>query len=129
MTSPPAQKSKSSTAVTLTVIGIVSVMVVGYCAAQSEDDVTADCIDTSTQQPDGSYAVVDDFYCNDDDDGSSSSSYHSSYGAYRWYYGGSRVGTRVRSGSTFRPSDVSISSRGGHEIQRGGFGGRWGGGS
>ncbi|MEV0145892.1 MULTISPECIES: hypothetical protein [unclassified Nonomuraea] len=116
--------------VTLSVIGIVSVMVVGYCAAQSDDDdVTADCVDTSQQLPDGSYPVVDDDYCDDDDDdgGGGGAHYYSSGGsraAYHWYYGGRRVGTHVRGGTTLRPSDVTISSRTGKSIQRGGFGGR-----
>lgn len=124
---PPQSQSKSSKVITLTVIGIVSVMVVGYCAAVDDDDVTADCVDTSTQLEDGSYLVVDEDYCDDDGGGGYSSSH--SYGAYRWYYGGRRIGTRVQGGSTFRPADVNISSRDGRSIQRGGFGSRWSGGS
>ncbi|MEU4574864.1 hypothetical protein ACBI99_08685 [Nonomuraea sp. ATR24] len=117
---PPPPKQRSSKAITLTVIGVVSVMVVGYCAAtQDDDEVTADCVDTSQQLPDGSYPVVDEDYCDDD--------HHSHYyagprGAYHWYYGGVRNGTRVRGGTTLRPSDVTISTRTGREIQRGGFG-------
>jgi hypothetical protein len=116
----PAPQKKSSNAVTLTVIGVVSVMVVGYCAATSRaEDVTADCIDTTQLAPDGSYLVVDDFYCDDDDDRYYGSS---SRGAYHWYYGGRRVGNRVRAGTTLRPADVNITSRDGRTIQRGGFG-------
>ncbi|MFI6321942.1 hypothetical protein ACIBG8_30715 [Nonomuraea sp. NPDC050556] len=114
----PPQK-KSSKVITLTVIGAISVLVVGYCAAQSQDDVTADCIDSSTQLADGSYAVVDDDYCDE-----SSSHYRGSHGAFLWYYAGTRIGARVMKGSTIRPANVNISSRGGHEIQRGGFGSR-----
>ncbi|MCP2349712.1 hypothetical protein HD595_005834 [Nonomuraea roseoviolacea subsp. carminata] len=110
--------------VTLSVIGIVSVMIVAYCAAQDDDDVTADCVDMSQQLPDGTYEVVDEDYCDDDDDGTVHYYGGGSRGAYHWYYGGTRVGTRVRGGSSYRPSDVSISSRGGKSIQRGGFGGR-----
>ncbi|MFG1942623.1 hypothetical protein [Nonomuraea sp. NPDC048826] len=114
-------KKKSSNVVTLTVIGVVSVMVVGYCAATSNsEEVTADCVDTSERADDGSYVVVEDYYCDDDDDGGSH--YYGSRAAYHWYYGGTRVGNRVRSGTTLRPSDASITSRNGRTIQRGGFG-------
>ncbi|WP_231618852.1 hypothetical protein [Nonomuraea sp. SBT364] len=106
--------------ITLTVIGVVSVMVVGYCAAtQDDDEVTADCVDMSRQLEDGSYQVVDEDYCDDD---GHSHYYVGSRGAYHWYYGGTRHGTRVRGGTSLRPSDVTISSRAGREIQRGGFG-------
>lgn len=124
MTAPPAARSgKSSKVITLTVIGIVSVVVVGYCAAQGDDDVTADCVE-ATSLNSGSFEVVDDDYCDDD--------HYSSGGAYRayhWYYGGTRNGALVHGGSTIRPSNVTISSRDGKSIQRGGFGSRWSGGS
>jgi hypothetical protein len=124
--SGPQQKpGKSSKVITLTVIGVVSLMVVGFCSAvQSEDEVTADCVNLEQQLPDGTYEVVDDDYCDDD----GGTYYGGSHGAYSWYYGGNRVGTRVRGGTSFRPSDVDISSRGGKEIQRGGFGSKSGGG-
>jgi hypothetical protein len=77
--------------------------------------------------PAGSYVVVDDSYC--DDDGGSSHYYGGSRGAYVWYYGGHRVGNRVQGGTTLKPSDVTITSRAGKEIQRGGFGRSWTGGS
>ncbi|NUW42959.1 hypothetical protein HT134_22895 [Nonomuraea rhodomycinica] len=114
----------ASKVVTLSVIGIVSVMIVAYCAAQDDDDVTADCVDMSQQLPDGTYEVVDDDYCDDDDDGTVHYYSGGSRSAYHWYYGGTRVGTRVRGGTSYRPSDVTISSRSGKSIQRGGFGGR-----
>ncbi|MER6946096.1 hypothetical protein ABT294_18890 [Nonomuraea sp. NPDC000554] len=122
--------------ITLTIVGLVSVMLTG-CAAD-DDDVTADCVDTTTQLPDGTYEVVDDSFCEDDasyaygddDDGGGGNHYfyNGSRGAYHWYYGGTRHGNRVRSGTTYRPSDVNISSRNGRSIQRGGFGSHWGGG-
>ncbi|MFI6504389.1 hypothetical protein [Nonomuraea typhae] len=124
MTAPPAapKSGKSSKVITLTVIGIVSVMVVGYCAAQGDDEVTADCVEASSVDG-GSYVVVDDDLCDDDH-------YRSGgYSAYRWYYGGTRSGARVQGGTTVRPADVTISSRDGKSIQRGGFGSRWSGGS
>jgi hypothetical protein len=121
----PTEPRKSSKVVPLVVLGVLSVMVVGYCAAVSDDDdVTADCV---VQLADGTYEVVDDDYC--DDDGHSAHYYGGSRGAYLWYYGGRRVGNRVQGGTTLRPSDVNISSRGGKEIQRGGFGRSWSGGS
>lgn len=142
----PTPPRKSSKIIPLAVLGVLSVMVVGYCAAvnDDDDDVTADCVrvrDDTTQAgygdftptptpsaspspttstsspPAGSYEVVDDSYCDD-----STRSYGGSHGAYLWYYGGHRVGTHVRNGTTLRPSDVTITSRSGKEIQRGGFG-------
>ncbi|MEV4803851.1 hypothetical protein AB0K18_27935 [Nonomuraea sp. NPDC049421] len=179
---PKQPPRKSSKIVPLAVLGVLSVMVVGYCAAVDDDEeVTADCVllgspngsgdfpatptptptstptasptatdsatPTATESPttsptptdspaatstssDGSYQVVDDSYC-DDDSRSSSTGHHygGSHGAYVWYYGGHRVGTRVRGGTTLKPSDVNISSRSGKSIQRGGFGRGWSGGS
>jgi hypothetical protein len=150
-TTPPR---KSSKAVPLAVLGVLSLTLVGIWAiadSSDDDEVTADCVmvvddnaspapvsstsqplDVSTSQPpaDGTYQVVDDDYC----DGGSNSTGHyyssgGSRGAYLWYYGGTRYGNRVSGGTTYRPSDVNISSRTGKEIQRGGFGNRWSSGS
>jgi hypothetical protein len=122
------QRSKSSKVITLSVIGVVSVMVVGFCSAvQAEEEVSADCVDYNQPLPDGTYAVVDDDYCDDDD--GRTHYYGGSRGAYRWYYGGTRTGNRVSGGTSLRPSDVEISSRSGKSIQRGGFGGKSGSGS
>lgn len=115
----PSKPKKSSNVVTLSVIGAVSVMVVGYCAATSgAKSVTADCVD-SRRAADGSYTVVEDRYCDDD----GVRYYGGSRGAYHWYYGGTRVGSRVHGGRTVRPHGVEITSRNGRAIQRGGFGG------
>ncbi len=119
---PPQPKSsgggpKSSTVVKLGAVGVLSILVVGFCAAQRTQKVNADCVDTSRPLPDGSYAVVDDDHCDD-----SSYRYHGSHGAYRWYYGGSRNGGRVRGGTTAKPADAQITTRSGRVIQRGGFG-------
>ncbi|MFI7440364.1 hypothetical protein [Nonomuraea indica] len=111
---------KSSKIITLSVIGVVSLMVVGFCSAVQDDEVEADCVNLEMQLPDGTYEVVDDEYC--DDDGGHTAFYRGSHGAYTWYYGGNRVGTRVGKGTTLRPSDVEINSRSGKSIQRGGFG-------
>ncbi|MFG2077633.1 hypothetical protein [Nonomuraea maritima] len=118
---------KSSKVVPLVVLGVLSVMVVGYCAATTDDDVTADCV---IQREDGTYEVVDDDYCDDDGHtGYHGGSYVGSRGAYMWYYGGRMVGNRMQGGTTLRPTDVNISSRSGKSIQRGGFGRSWTGGS
>ncbi len=119
MPPPPPKKSKASTAIKLGTIGVLSTLVVGFCAAQnSYDEVDADCVDMSNQLPDGSYAVVDDDFCDDD----SHSHYRGSHGAYGWYYGGRRVGRHVTGGTSFRPADAQITSRSGKVVQRGGFG-------
>jgi hypothetical protein len=121
---PP--KSKASKVIALTGIGVVSLLLIGYCSAQEDDyaEVGADCVDLNSREPDGSYTPVDDDYCD-----SGGSGYYGSHGAYGWYYGGHRSGVRIGQGTTVRPSDVQIVSRKGTVIQRGGFGGRSGSGS
>ncbi|WP_174552417.1 hypothetical protein [Microtetraspora niveoalba] len=114
----------SSTAVKLGAIGVLSALVVGFCAAQDRyEEVGADCVDMSSQNPDGSYVVVDDDYCDE-----GSGHYRGSHGAYGWYYGGNRVGNRVRQGTTLKPADAQITTRSGRVVQRGGFGFHSGGG-
>ncbi len=126
---PPGSGVKSSTMIKLGTLGVLSVLVVGFCAAQDDyEEVGADCVDTSTMNPDGSYVVVDDSYCDDDDDGNGHSHYSGSHGAYRWYYGGTRNGGRVYHGTTIRPADAQITTRSGRVVQRGGFGFHSGGG-
>lgn len=120
---PPAKSSKgmASKVVTLTGVGVVSLLLIGYCAAQNDyEEVGAECVDMNSRLPDGTYAVVDEDYCDDD----TRTYYHGSRGAYGWYYGGVRSGTRIRQGTTVRPSDVRITTPKGSVIQRGGFGGR-----
>ncbi|GAA0964615.1 hypothetical protein GCM10009555_002130 [Acrocarpospora macrocephala] len=115
MPPPPPKKSFRSTAIKLGAIGVLSTLVVGFCAAQdSYDEVDADCVDMSNPLPDGSYPLVDDDFCDDD--------YRRSHAAYGWYYGGVLVGRHVRGGSTLRPADAQITSRSGKVVQRGGFG-------
>lgn len=117
---PKSSGTKASKVITLTGIGVVSLFLVGYCAAQDDyDEVGADCVDLDSRQADGSYAVVDDDHCD-------SPGYRGSHGAYGWYYGGARSGARIMRGTTVRPSDVQITTRKGTVIQRGGFGGRGG---
>ncbi|WP_030920131.1 hypothetical protein [Streptosporangium amethystogenes] len=119
---PPAKPSgfKASKVVTITGIGVVSLLLVGYCSAQQDyEEVGAECVDLNSRQPDGTYEVVDEDLCDDNH-------YYGSRGAYGWYYGGVRSGVRIRQGTTVRPSDVRITSGKGTVIQRGGFGGRSG---
>ncbi|GAA4567480.1 hypothetical protein [Planotetraspora kaengkrachanensis] len=113
---------KKSSVIKLGMIGGLSTLVVGFCVAQNRsDEVNADCVDTSSRQADGSYAVVGDDYCDD-------TRYHGPHGAYAWYYGGARVAGRVLNGTTIKPSGSQISTRSGRVIQRGGFGFHSGGG-
>ncbi len=123
---PPKKNKKASTAVKLGAIGVLSVLVVGFCAAVDDDyeEVDADCVDMNNPLPDGSYPIVDDDLCDDD-----GRVYHGSHGAYGWYYGGVRAGSHIRGGTTLRPSNAQISTRSGKVIQRGGFGSRSSGGS
>ncbi|MFC4589350.1 hypothetical protein [Sphaerisporangium corydalis] len=122
---PPAAKGKtlSSSMITLGTMGLLSTLVVGFCAVQDTfaERVTADCVDLGSRQADGSYAVVSDVNCSD--------RYHGSHGAYGWYYGGLRQAGRVVRGTTIRPANAHVSSRTGTVLQRGGFGGRGSGGS
>ncbi|MEV5407411.1 hypothetical protein AB0K60_01030 [Thermopolyspora sp. NPDC052614] len=120
---PKQPSQRASKVVKLGTITALSVLVVGFCAAQnSAEEVAADCVDWTNTDASGQYLVVSDFYCDDDDD--DDDDFSSSRVAYRWYYGGRRVGDRVTGGTTIRPSDAHITSRNGHVIQRGGFGGR-----
>lgn len=127
----PGRGSKASKVVTLTTVGAVAVLIAAYCSAQDDryDEVVADCVDIDSFASDGSYLIVDEDYCgggdgDDDDDDYYYRYYRGSHGAYRWYYGGVRRAGRVSGGTTLRPADVRIVSRGGTVIQRGGFGGR-----
>lgn len=112
---------KASRAVTISGISVVSLLLVSACSGQEDyEEVGAECVDLNSRQPDGTYAVVDEDLCDDD------RRYSGSHGAYNWYYGGSRIGGRIRQGTTIRPSDVRITSPKGTVVQRGGFGGRSG---
>ena len=120
---PPRLASK---VVKLGTVTALSALVVGFCVAQNRPrEIVADCVDLTDIDDSFRYRVVDDRYCDDDDDGSH---YSSPRYAYRWYYGGRRVGDRVGDGTTIRPADATIHTRTGRTIQRGGFGGRWFGG-
>ncbi len=112
------QRDRRNAIKVLAIIGISLVVVTGAVISSSDDDepeeVVADCV-IATQQPDGTYEVVDDRFC---DDGS-----HAAY--YYWLYGSStsnRAGY-VRGSTRTRPADAQITTRVGKVIQRGGFGG------
>ncbi|MFF4779269.1 hypothetical protein [Microtetraspora fusca] len=121
---PPKRRGMSSTAVKLGAVGVLSTLVVGFCAAQKRyEEVGADCVDLNSRNPDGSYTIVDDSYCDE-----SHYHYRGSHGAYGWYYGGNRMGGRVWQGTTLKPTDAQVTTRTGRVIQRGGFGFHSGGG-
>ena len=115
---PPGRRMRSAK-VRIGMIGALSLTV---AACGSNDDVTAYCVDQKSYQSDGSYQVIDDDYCDDDN-------YHGSHGGYFWYYGGSSRGSRIYKGTTVKPKDAHITSKGGKTLQRGGFGSRSSGGS
>lgn len=117
---PPKDPGKKSAFIALGVVGAVAASVLACCALSGDDDeVVADCVD-SERSVDG-YRIVDDDECDDD-------GYQSSYHSYFWYYGGTRHGSFVRSGSTVKPKGTKIVSRSGKTIQKGGFGSRFSGG-
>ncbi|MBB2913039.1 hypothetical protein FHS43_004334 [Streptosporangium becharense] len=123
---------KASSIITLLTVGVVSLTVVASClAGENDKEITADCVNIDSREDDGSYEVVDEALCDlydfddlEDPHGSDDSGLGYSYRAYQWYYGGVRDGFRASGGTTVRPSDARVSSRGGIVIQRGGFGGR-----
>ncbi len=102
----------SSRAVRLGMLGALSLTLVG-CGG-SNDEVEAYCVDQNSLSPDGSYEVVDEDNCDDDNFRS----------GYYWYYGGSRVGSRILKGTTVRPKGVDVVTAKGKTLQRGGFGNR-----
>lgn len=76
---------------------------------EEEDDVVAHCVRRSSKD-DGTYLVVRDKLCD------GTGKHH----AYLWYYGGKRVKNLVSKGSTTRPRHVTVVTRDGDEIGRGG---------
>ncbi|SDG34020.1 hypothetical protein SAMN05421505_103256 [Sinosporangium album] len=113
-----SRRVKASIAVSVAGVGVVGLIVAGFVSGD-DDEVDADCIDYSSQTDDG-YLIVDDDYCDED----SPSHIYAVRSAYHWYYGGRAAAGRVQGGTTVRPSDVSITSRSGTVVQRGGLGGR-----
>ncbi len=115
------QRRMRSTAVRIGMVSMLSVAVAG-CGSSGEEytdsgeDVTAYCVDPNTLDGEGNYEVVDEDLC-DDDDGSR-------HGAYFFYYGGFRSGSKIKGGTTVRPHNANISTEKGRSIQRNGFGSR-----
>ena len=122
MTTRKSARRMSSRAVRLGALGALSLALVG-CGSGSDpddasDEVQAYCVDRNSYQEDGSYLEVDEDLCDDDD-------YRSSHaGAFFWYYGGVRAGSRLKGGTTVRPKGAHITTAKGKTIQRGGFGNR-----
>ncbi|MFJ4711070.1 hypothetical protein [Streptomyces sp. NPDC088785] len=92
------------------VLGGVGLLAATLSACDSDPDKR--CVDRDSYTAGKGYKVVDDKYCKD---GSS--------GGHGWYYGGSRSGSRIKSGSFHKSSG---GSGGGSGVSRGGFGGKGG---
>ncbi|MER5947350.1 hypothetical protein ABT127_14885 [Streptomyces sp. NPDC001904] len=90
------------------VLGGVGLLAAALTACDSDPDKR--CVDRDSYTTGKGYKVVDDKYCKS---GSSST------GGAGWYYGGSKSGSRVESGSFSKSS-------GGSGVSRGGFGGKGG---
>ncbi|MFI6909697.1 hypothetical protein ACIBKY_51140 [Nonomuraea sp. NPDC050394] len=105
---------RSTGVIALGAVGAVAAVV---ALATQEHEVVADCV-RAVQQPDGSYAVVDDQFCE-------GGSHH----GYVYVYGGNSSGGYVRGATSVRPADTTIVTRSGKTITRSGFGGRGSGGS
>ncbi len=106
---PPQNTSRRmrSGAVQLSALSVLSLTLVS-CSSSTH----ATCVDGLA--PRGSYhRTVPDYYC---DNGGS-------FGRYYWYYGGRSSGGYIGNGTTIRPRNSRITSRGGRVISRGGFGG------
>lgn len=98
------------------VVGVVGLVALGY-AVLSSDEVDATCIDPNTE------VVVDDSYCSSGTPGAGGVFIYAG-STYRYYYGGSSggVGTKVSGGTVVTPKGVTIKTKSGTTIQRGGFG-------
>ncbi|MEU6842923.1 hypothetical protein ABZ930_13760 [Streptomyces sp. NPDC046716] len=90
------------------VLGGVGLLAATLSACDSDPDKR--CVDRDSYTTGKGYKVVDDKYCKDS----------SRSGNAGWYYGGSKSGSRIKSGS------FTKSSGGGSGVSRGGFGGKGG---
>ncbi|MDP9843300.1 hypothetical protein [Streptosporangium lutulentum] len=116
------RRRMSSRKVAIGAIGTLATIVIGAAVvAEINDDdtdddaVTAVCVDPNSMTDEG-LVIVDDRFCTPD----------GSHSGYVYVFGGSSSGNRISGGTTFRPGDVTITTRKGTVIQRGGFGGRGG---
>lgn len=107
-------------------IGVVGVVAgLGYWAL-SAPTVTAQCV---RDDPNGTPVIVPDSYCTGHTSGLNGFFYYGGH-QYRYYYGSSGgIGSRPIGGSTVRPPGATIRTGSGTTIQRGGLGGKFGGGS
>jgi hypothetical protein len=91
----------------------------------SAPTVTASCVRDDTN---GQPVIVPDSYCTSHTAGLNGFFFYGGH-QYRYYYGSSgSVGQRPIGGSTTAPSGSTVKTRSGTTIQRGGLGGKLGGG-
>ncbi|MGB9222029.1 hypothetical protein [Mycobacterium sp.] len=107
-------------------VGVVGVVAgLGYWAL-SAPSVTAQCVQ---EDPNGQPVIVPDSYCTGHTPGLNGFFFFGGH-QYRYYYGSSgSVGSRPIGGSTTLPKGATVTTKSGTTIQRGGLGGRLGGGS
>jgi hypothetical protein len=106
-------------------IGVVGVVAgLGYWAL-SAPTVTAQCVQDDTN---GQPVIVPDSYCTGHTAGLNGFFFYGGH-QYRYYYGSSgSVGQRPMGGTTTAPKGATIRTKSGTTIQRGGLGGKLGGG-
>ncbi|MFC4602266.1 hypothetical protein [Rhodococcus kronopolitis] len=100
------------------VVGVVGLVALGYTVLSSESEsVTATCVDEQ------GVAVPDDV-CSSAGSPNSMGMFIVAGSSYRYYYGGSNttVGQKPVGGSTVKPQGVTVKTKSGTTIQRGGFG-------
>lgn len=106
-------------------VGVVGVVAgLGYWAL-SAPNVTAQCVQ---DDPNGQPVIVPDSYCTGHTAGLNGFFFWGGH-QYRYYYGSSgSVGSRPIGGATVAPKGANITTKSGTSIQRGGLGGKLGGG-
>jgi hypothetical protein len=106
-------------------VGVVGVVAgLGYWAL-SAPTVSAQCVQDDTN---GQPVIVPDSYCTGHTAGLNGFFFYGGH-QYRYYYGSSgSVGQRPMGGTTTAPKGATIRTKSGTTIQRGGLGGKLGGG-
>jgi len=106
-------------------VGVVGVVAgLGYWAL-SAPTVTAQCVRDDTN---GQPVIVPDSYCTGHTAGLNGFFFYGGH-QYRYYYGSSgSIGQRPMGGTTTAPQGATIRTKSGTTIQRGGLGGKLGGG-
>ena len=111
------------TAAGVGVVGLIGAL--GYWEL-STPNVTAQCV---RDDPNGQPVIVEDRYCTDHTPGLGGFIFLGGH-QYRYYYGSSGpVGSPPVGGTTVAPRGANITTKSGTTIQRGGLGGKLGGGS